>query len=79
MGYVITDGTNYAFIDVTPIEVIGKRYPMLSKMYKTKFLAKARPYRTRKEAEVRVKRLNKKYNNVHTIEKVKERARVEMV
>lgn len=51
MAYIITDGIHYAFIDVTPREVIGKRYPMLSDMYKTKFLAKARPYRTRKEAE----------------------------
>jgi len=36
-------------------------------------------FMTKKEAEVRVKRLNKKYKDTHTIEKVKERARVEFV
>jgi hypothetical protein len=59
MAYVITDGTNYGFIDTPTDEIINgrlfrgynKKYPMLSDMYKTKFLAKARPYKTRKEAE----------------------------
>ena len=59
MAYIITDDTHYAFIDVSPNKIINgieyptykKRYPMLSDMYKTKFLAKARPYKTKKEAE----------------------------
>ena len=59
MAYIIRDDTHYAFIDVPPKKIIDgsqyptykKRYPMLSEMYKTKFLAKARPYKTKKEAE----------------------------
>jgi len=59
MAYVITDDNHYAFIDITPLKTINgiqysthqKCYPYLSEMYKTKFLAKARPYKTKKEAE----------------------------
>ncbi len=59
MSYIITDDIHYAFIDVSPSKTIDgiqyptykKRYPMLSDMYKTKFLSKARPYKTKEEAE----------------------------
>ena len=59
MAYVITDDNFYAFIDIIPLKTINgvqystyqKRYPNLGQMYKTKFLAKARPYKTKKEAE----------------------------
>jgi hypothetical protein len=59
MAYVITDDINYAFIDIILKKTIDgiqysthkKRYPMRGEMYKTKFLAKARPYKTKEEAE----------------------------
>ena len=59
MAYVITDDTNYAFIDIilkktidgAPFSTYEKRYPTFGELYKTKFLAKARPYKTKKEAE----------------------------